>query len=312
MQDPQNHPDMHAYLEPVIVPPGHSYLWRLDDYPWSRNVWNYHPEFELHLIRHSTGLVYVGDYIGQFEAGQLILVGANLPHNWVTPGIGNRLLAGRDIVIQFDAQKFTSSDGAFSELSNTDKLFSDAHRGVEFLGATAQAGRQIIESMDGKGKLSNLSKMLELLDLLSSSTETRLLASAAFVASNRIKGQKEHVVIEKALMYLQDNFLENPSLADVADQVGLSESAFSRFFKHKTGNTFSEHMVSLRLWMASKLLIETDQPVTDICFEAGFGNISNFNRVFLRKLGMTPSKYRSASGLRNHSITQEQKWNAKR
>ena len=310
MQGPQDHSDMHAYLEPVAVSPGHSFLWRLDDYPWSRNVWNYHPEFELHLIRHSTGLVYVGDYIGQFEAGQLILVGANLPHNWVTPGIGNKLLAGRDIVIQFDAQKFTSSNNAFSELSHTEKLFSDARRGIEFLGDTALAGQKIIESMDGKGNLSNLSKMLDLLGLLSSTEETRLLASSAFVANNRINGQKEHIVIEKALMYLQDNFLENPSLGEVADQVGLSESAFSRFFKHKTGNTFSEHMVSLRLWMARKLLIETDRPVTDICFEAGFGNISNFNRIFLRKLGMTPSKYRSAANQRNHPIIQVQKLNA--
>ena len=79
-----------AYFEHISVPAGQSFLWRMDDYPWRRTVWNYHPEFEIHLIRHSSGLAYVGDHIGSFDAGQLVLVGSNLPHNWITPLIGDQ------------------------------------------------------------------------------------------------------------------------------------------------------------------------------------------------------------------------------
>lgn len=97
---------------------------------------------------------------------------------------------------------------------------------------------------------------------------------------------------------------EDQSLGEVADLVGMSESSFSRFFKNKTGNTFSEHVASLRVWMAGKLLIESDHPITDVCYDAGFNNISNFNRTFLSKMGMTPSQYRTAARQRN--LTREQ------
>ncbi|MEP0049031.1 MAG: AraC family transcriptional regulator [Roseobacter sp.] len=306
-QDTIDPTESHAFFEQVDIPPGHSFLWRVDDYPWERNVWNYHPEFEIHLIRHSSGLAYVGDHIGQFEAGNLYLVGADLPHNWITPYTGNRLLKGRDIVLQFDPDVFQSGSNGFAELGGINLLFERAARGLEFFGETQATGRQILENMDGSGSLSDLAKMIELLSVLSKSDEMKELASEAFIIGDHIKGVRDHKVIETALDYLQRNFLDAPSLKEVADVVSMSESAFSRFFKNKTGNTFSDHVASLRLWMAGKLLLETDNAVTDICFEAGFNNIANFNRTFLRKMGLTPSKYRKASRQRNLSRDQERK-----
>jgi len=299
--------DSHAFFEQVDIPPGQSFLWRVDDYPWARNVWNYHPEFEIHLIRHSSGLAYVGDHIGQFEAGHLYLVGSDLPHNWITPYTGDKLLEARDIVLQFDPNKFLSLPNGFPELNGLQKMFRTAARGLEFFGETRDIGGNILESMDGSGSLSDLAKMIELLSVLSQSEEVSPLSSEAFIAGDHVKGLKDHKAIEAALDYLQRNFLDAPSLSEVAEVVGLSESAFSRFFKNKTGNTFSEHMASLRLWMAGKLLLETDDAITDICFEAGFNNIANFNRTFLRKTGMTPSKYRKASRQRNFSKQQERR-----
>lgn len=297
--------ESHAFFEQVDIPPGHSFLWRVDDYPWERNVWNYHPEFEIHLIRHSSGLAYVGDYIGQFGAGHLYMVGSDLPHNWITPYTGDKLLKARDIVLQFDPGTYLNPKNGFPELSGLEEMFANAARGLEFFGETREIGRRILESMDGSGSLSDLAKMIELLSVLSQSEEVSPLSSEAFIAGDHVKGLKDHKAIEAALNYLQRNFLDAPSLSEVAEVVGMSESAFSRFFKNKTGNTFSEHMASLRLWMAGKLLLETDDAITDICFEAGFNNIANFNRTFLRKTGMTPSQYRKASRQRNLSKQQE-------
>lgn len=297
--------ESHAFFEQVDIPPGHSFLWRVDDYPWARNVWNYHPEFEIHLIRHSSGLAYVGDHIGQFEAGHLYLVGADLPHNWITPYTGNRLLKARDIVLQFDPAMFAPKSNGHGEFGEIEELFEKAARGLEFYGETLVKSRCILESMDGSGSLADLAKMVELLSVLGSSSETKLLASEAFIFGDHIKGVKDHKVIELALDHLQRNFLDAPSLKQVADLVDMSETAFSRFFKNKTGNTFSEHIASLRLWMAGKLLLETDDAITDICYDSGFNNIANFNRTFLRKTGMTPTQYRRASRLRNVSRDQE-------
>lgn len=303
--DPIEPTETHAFFEQVDIPPGQSFLWRVDDYPWERNVWNYHPEFEIHLIRHSSGLAYVGDHIGQFEAGHLYLVGADLPHNWITPFTENRLLKARDIVLQFDPAMFAPKSNGLSEFSEIEELFEKAARGLEFYGETLLEARSILESMDGSGSLADLAKMVELLSVLASSSDTKLLASEAFIFGNHVKGIKDHKVIERTLDHLQRNFLDAPSLKQVADLVDMSETAFSRFFKNKTGNTFSEHMASLRLWMASKLLLETDNAITEICFDSGFNNIANFNRTFLRKTGMTPSQYRRASRKRNISIDQE-------
>lgn len=287
------------------MPPGHSFLWRVDDYPWARNVWNYHPEFEIHLIRHSSGLAYVGDHIGQFEAGDLYLVGSDLPHNWITPQTGNRLLKARDIVLQFHPSTFFSQANQFAELSGMKNLFERSSRGIEFHGETRIEGRRILESMDGSGSLRDLSRMLELLALLSASDEYTILSSQAFIDGDHVTGIKDHKLIERALEHLQSHFLEAPSLQDVADLLGMSETSFSRFFKKKTGNTYSEHLASLRLWMAVKLLVESDIPITDVCFESGFNNIANFNRTFLKRNGMTPSQYRKAARQRNLPKLQE-------
>ena len=100
--------------------------------------------------------------------------------------------------------------------------------------------------------------------------------------------------LDKTLDYLRKNFLHDIKLKDVAAEVGMSESAFSRFFKTHTGNTYTEHVTSLRIWMAKRLLKETDNAITDICFEAGFSNIANFNRVFLKVTGLRLSAYRKS------------------
>jgi AraC-like DNA-binding protein len=184
-------------------------------------------------------------------------------------------------------------------------LFEKASRGLEFHGEARLKGRDILESMDGSGSLADFAKMIELLSVLSRSEDAQILSSEAFSIGDRIKGLSDHRQIELALDYVQRNFLDAPSLEEVAKVVGMSGTTFSRFFKRKTGNTFSEHISSLRLWMACKLLLETDSPITEICFESGFNNIANFNRTFLRKTGMTPSKYRRVSRQRNMPQIQE-------
>jgi AraC-like DNA-binding protein len=284
-----------AYFEHITIPPDQSFLWRMDDYPWRRIVWNYHPEFELHLIRYSSGLAYVGDHIGSFDAGQLVLVGSNLPHNWITPFIGDQKLPDRDIVVQFDPDRITRAGADFPEIAALAELFKNAANGLEFFGQTAMRAAATLEEMGKRSGLTALSMLLDLLASLAVSTEYRKLATPQFVNQFRPGSEADRARLDLALDYIQCNFLDRPTCADVARIVAMSESAFSRFFKAQTGNTYSDHLSSLRIWTARKRLAETNAPITDICFDAGFNNISNFNRIFLRAAGMTPSKYRAAS-----------------
>jgi AraC-like DNA-binding protein len=284
-----------AYFEHISIPPDQSFLWRMDDYPWRRIVWNYHPEFEIHFIRHSSGLAYVGDHIGGFDAGQLVLVGSNLPHNWITPMIGDGKLVDRDIVVQFDPDRVKRATTDFPEITELKGLFDRAAYGLEFFGTTATRAADQLERLGTESGLAALSTLLSLLAGLAASTEYRKLATSQFVNQFRPGSEAERARLDLALDYIQRNFTDRPACADVAAIVDMSESAFSRFFKAQTGNTYSDHLTSLRIWMARKRLAETETPITEICFEAGFNNISNFNRIFLRAAGMTPSKYRAAA-----------------
>jgi AraC-like DNA-binding protein len=295
----QNFPKETAYFEHISMPPGQSFLWRMDDYPWRRIVWNYHPEFELHYIRHASGLAYVGDHIGNFDAGQLVLVGSGLPHNWITPLLGDSMLAGRDIVVQFDPDRITQAATNFPEVAELNNLFRDAAFGLEFSNETSAQVADRLERMGTQTGLSALTTLLHILADLAKSTGYRKLATPQFVNQFRPGSDVDRARLDLALDFIQRNYLERPACADVAAVIGLSESAFSRFFKAQTGNTYSDHLSSLRIWTARKQLAETKKPVTDICFEAGFNNISNFNRTFLRATGMTPSKYRNAAQKRS-------------
>lgn len=283
-----------AVLEHVALPPDRSFLWRLDDYPWSRSVWNYHPEVEIHFMRHSTGLSYVGDHISEFQPGQLVLIGANLPHNFVTPGIGQRILKGREIVVQFDPARLMMGAPIFPEFAQLALVLRRAALGLEFTGAAAQAGRNLLERMGRVSPLASFAMLLDLLVLLAETTEYRVLASQRFADDFRPSKPAELQRLKLALAFIEKHFAAGITLPDVARHVGLSESGFSRFFQAQTGNGFSQHVASLRIWAARRMIAEGQLPITDICFEAGFGNISNFNRTFLRYTGMTPSQYRRA------------------
>jgi AraC-like DNA-binding protein len=288
-----------AYFEQVSIPPEQSFIWRKDDYPWRRCVWNYHPEFEIHLIRHSSGLSYVGDHIGHFDAGQLVLVGSNLPHNWVTPAIGHHKLLGRDIVVQFDPQKIRHVTETLPECSELEPIFQKADMGLEFSGSTALRGAELLERMGTAKGLNQLAILFELLALMAKSTEYRTLATPMFLSQFQPGTPADLEILENALDFIQKNYLDGPSLSDVAARSGMSDSSFSRFFKAHTGNTFSDHVISLKMWTARKLLSESNIAITDICYEAGFNNISNFNRAFLMHAGIKPSEYRKAAKSRN-------------
>ncbi len=284
-----------AYFEHISVPSDQSFLWRMDDYPWRRNVWNYHPEIEIHLIRKSSGLCYIGDYIGNFEPGHLIMIGSNLPHNWITLPADGTLIKDRDIVVQFDPRSFIKVGRLIPELSELRLLFDNASVGLEFFGDDAKACRVILEEMEHQGGLRRIVLMLKLLAVMAAAKDIRPLATQRYTSVERAWRTSDLKRLERALNYMQEQYLVSPKIGEVATFVGMSDSAFSRFFKIQTGNTFTDHLTILKIWTAKQLLRDTEMSVTDICFDSGFRNVSNFNRMFSRYANLKPSEYRKAA-----------------
>lgn len=287
-----------ATREQIVLPGGTSYLIRRDDYPNPICIWNYHPEWEIHFIPDATGFAYVGDYIGPFRPGHLVLTGTNLPHNWITPGAP--ALTGRDMVLQFDADALIGVRAVCPEFEVLHRLKPLAQRGIEVLGPDACAiGAKILE-LHAVGHRGGLGLFLEILEAIEAATEKRLLASEHFISVYNQVSDRRHRRIDQAIQILQSD--PGAQMQEVAALVGFEPSAFSRAFRRLTGMKFSDYSRSVRVWRARTLLAETEISITDICFEAGFNNLSNFNRYFRMEMGLTPRAYRKAARIRAKSV----------
>lgn len=287
-----------ATREQIVLPRGASYLIRRDDYPNPICIWNYHPEWEIHFIPDASGFAYVGDYIGSFRPGHLMLTGTNLPHNWITPGAP--ALPGRDVVLQFDADGLIGVRAVCPEFDVLHRLKPLAQRGIEVLGPEALAiGARILE-LHALGHPSGLGLFLEILEAIEAASEKRLLASEHFISVYNQVSDRRHRRIDQAIQILQSN--PGAQMQEVAGLVGFEPSAFSRAFRRLTGMNFSDYSRSVRVWRARTLLAETETSITDICFEAGFNNLSNFNRYFRMEMGLTPRAYRKAARIRAKSV----------
>lgn len=279
-------------LEQIVTDAAETFLWRCDDYPWERNVWNIHPEYEIHLIRNASGIALVGDHIEPFEPGYLAIVGSGLPHDWVTATAPGEVIRGRDIVLQFDPERVLGAADLFPELADIEPFLTLALRGLAFHGETRRQGAELLEAMRDVTGLERLALFFRLLNTMAARSEYKVLSSENFTpdTDNSSLGS-----IQVALTHIRENFTRDLRLSEVADLLGMSEWAFSRFFKKNSGSSFTDYLRTLRIGYACKLLADTQMPITDICFEIGYANVSNFNRNFLSQRGATPSSYRRLS-----------------
>ena len=276
-------------FEHVVTEASDTFLWRHDDYPCERNGWNIHPEHEIHLVTNAAGVALVGDHIGRFEPGHLSIVGGSLPHDWVTDLGPGEVIRGRDVVLQFDADRVGRAGAAFPELLEVVPFLDRAQRGLAFHGGTRLSGAGLLKRIGPARGVERLSLFVQLLQVLSRSTEYSCLSSERFTP---VADPAALDLIQRILGHMLDNFTADIRIGDLARMAGMNESTFSRFFKRNTGNTFTDHVTKLRVSRACNLLAHSSLPVTSICYEVGYSNISNFNRNFRRQRGSTPSAYR--------------------
>lgn len=253
--------------------------------------WHYHDEYELHLITETSGKVFVGDWIGPFQPGHLVLTGPRLPHNWMSLDTPEGGVATRDLVIQFRHEPLMQSASLIPELSDLRPLLERARNGVEFFGMGERAERHWHRVKQASG-LRRLTAFLDLLGDLAACTDYRLLSSVQLQSDDDDAAIDQ---IHSVVTRITDHLSETHSAAALAAEFGMSKSHFSRFFRKATGNTFTGFVNRVRISRACQLLMNTEQQITHICYEVGFNNVANFNRRFLETKGMTPSEFRKQS-----------------
>ncbi|WP_413197346.1 AraC family transcriptional regulator [Pararobbsia alpina] len=281
---------MQPDLELVAVPRDESYKVWSHGYPYRTVRWHFHPEFEIQLITATTGKYFVGDYIGDFTPGNLVMVGSNLPHNWVSNVPTGERVDERCLVVQFDTEFLTRAIDVFPELKRVETLLDASSWGVLFSTKTGAAAEPIMREMLVAQGIRRITLFLSLIDLLVRSAAPIKLASAAYRADPAHYAESR---INHVLSYIGRNLSKELRESELAELAGQSASAFSRYFRRHTGVPFVQYVNRLRINLACQLLMAGELSITDICYQVGFNNLSNFNRQFLALKGTSPSRWRA-------------------
>lgn len=288
-------------LELVAVPHDESFKAWSHGYPYRTVRWHFHPEYEIQLITATTGKYFVGDYIGDFEPGNLVMTGPNLPHNWVSNVPPGERVDERCLILQFDTGFIARAIEVFPELKRVESLLEASSWGVLFTPKTGAAAEPILREMLVAQGMRRITLFVTLLDLLVQSAEPLKLASAAYHAD---PARYAETRINHVLSYIGKNLSQDLRESELAELAGQSASAFSRYFRRHTGVPFVQYVNRLRINLACQLLMSGELSITEICYQVGFNNLSNFNRQFLLLKDMSPSRWRAYQQLNAASATE--------
>jgi AraC-like DNA-binding protein len=259
---------------------------------------HYHEEFELNFIQNAKGAKRViGDHIEVIDDPELVLVGPNLQHGWVTHKSKGKEI--KEITIQFHRDLFDEKLLHRNQMSFIRSMLEHSKRGILFSAQTIQSIMPRLIKLPQKRGFDSVLELMSILHDLSISRNMRILSDASFTTGETFSYNSRR--IENVMKYLNTNFDKNVSLADAAKLAAMTEVSLSRFFKLRTGKTFVDALCEIRLGHASRMLIETTQSINEIAYKCGFNNMSNFNRIFKKKKTCTPKEFREAyntSGVR--------------
>ncbi len=254
--------------------------------------WHAHEEYELHLIVATRGKAFVGDYIGDFQPGDLFMTGPNVPHNWTTDEIWSEPVATRDMLVQFSHESVEKLAEGFPEFAPVLNMLSLAQSGIHFQGFNPTFARGHMEAIRENRGAERILAFVRFLVRLNEHAEKRTLSSAKLF---QIGGASKHARIGAVVDHIVTHFQDELSVPQAAEMAAMTEATFRRNFKTVTGHKFVEFVNRVRVGQACGMLYASDDQVTTICHKAGYQNLANFNRHFLKIKGMTPSEYRDTA-----------------
>ncbi len=285
-------------MKPILrkIDPGTDYSFsiREDIHPYLYHHWHYHPEVELTFIRKGNGIRLVGDSMQPFKDGDLILLGANVPHLWRSDASyfeQSSELTIEAIAVHFKAEFWGDAFLALPEMAAVNRLLERAQRGIRVLGDTHTRVAAKMEEIICTQGVARIELLLHMLNLIAFSDECESLSSAGFVQTFNANNTDR---IDQVFNYTFTHFKEPLSIERVASAVSLSPHSFCRYFKTRTLKTYWQFLLEVRIGYACKLLIENKQNISHIAFESGFSNLSNFNRQFKAIMRLTPQQYLKA------------------
>jgi len=253
---------------------------------------HYHPnEYELTLTLGSRGIRMVGDNITYFNDSDLTLIGPGVPHCWINnfPDDSNFPETIRVIVIHFNKYLIGKELIDRPEFYNIKQLLKASERGLAFPSTINDHVSSKILNLKLELDFNTFINLLEIFNLLGESKQYEILSSSQY----QYKGKhKEQINFEKVFEYIQNNYTEKIKISKVASLINMHDSAFSHYFKKRTSKSFTDFVNEMRLNYALNQLLFSSRSIAEICFDSGFNNLSNFNRIFKKWKGTTPLQWK--------------------
>jgi len=273
-----------VFYEKVSIRPNSCVSFRVYRELFFNSTLHYHPEMELTYVVRGKGRVLIGDEWMTFSPGHLALIGKNVPHLYVSVPADGELSEFR--VVAFDAF-FAETLLAAPDFQPVRKMFDSVTQAFVFQEPELKRDFDLIRESDGPARLI---RILELLTALSR-RQYRIIDPSRHFSANRFH-EGDSLLVDKAIRFLQRNFTRRILVGDAARHIGMETDTFRKFFRRHVFLSFTDYLLELRLTLACKLLQESSRSIGEIADLSGFRNLSNFNRLFLARRGMTPKAYR--------------------
>ena len=259
-------------------------------------AWHYHAEYELLYISKSSGIRFVGDSVAPFSPGDLVLVGAYLPHLWRNDAAyygeqeKNQV---KTIVVKFLANFIGTDTFNNPEFSTISQLLDKAKYGICFSKKIVQELHQELIEITELSTTRQSIKLLDILHKLSISTGNQILSSTDMRQYTQASSNR----LDNVLKHISDNYSDTIRLNDVANIACMTTNSFCRFFKKMTNKSFTQFLNEVRIRNASRLLAQESLSVSDISYRVGYNSITNFNKQFKLIMGTTPKTYRQTTSV---------------
>ena len=254
--------------------------------------WHFHPEYQLFLVLEGRGTRFVGDDMRSFKANDLVFTGPNLPHLWRNDQEyfeKDSQLMTRGIVVYFPEDFLGNHLIEKEEFEELNNLLKRGSLGLEVIGKTNELIKiKLIDLVKKKG-LERIIGLLQILVLMARSTEVSSIVQAGYTNVNK---ESEKNRVSRVYEFVMDHFQQDIKQEEVASLINMTSSSFSRYFKSRMNKSFSDFLSEVRISHACKLLPSENLNISEVSYESGFNTLSNFNRQFKERMGMTPKKYK--------------------
>lgn len=271
-----------------------SFSARRDIMPDVNNLWHYHAALELIYIKKGRGTQFIGDSIKNFNDGDVVLLGSNLPHYWRFDPEFFETTDGEpvDVYAVHFKEEFLGKDFLnLPENQEIKRIFAQSKQGIKLEGAAKDKIATLMPQIIEATGTMRIIRLLEVLTVIANCSEKNILVSLGF-KPNFLENEKDR--IQSIYNYTISNYKKKIELKEIAAVAKISPNSFCKFFKTKSRKTYTQFLNEIRVGQACKLLIENDLTVKEICYDCGFYNFTSFHKYFREITGKSPLKYQQA------------------